>query len=80
MLRLISPGTVAFSAEQGLEHVAENRPLIITIRTALREQGTKVSGNAIARGSKLLGKAALVLHGVFALNDGREAYDACMAN
>jgi hypothetical protein len=77
---MITPGTMAFSAEQGLEHVAENRPLIVTVRSALREEGWKVSGNALARGAKFLGKAAIVAHVAFAAADGSEDYNACMAN
>jgi hypothetical protein len=72
--------TVAFGAEKGLDSIAENGPLIITVRTALRQEGWTVTGNALARGAKLLGKAALAAHVGFAANDGREAYNACMAN
>jgi hypothetical protein len=79
----VGPSAVAVTAEIGLDAVAgspNNRPVIATIRAALREEGWKVSGNALARMAKFLGKAALVAHAGFALNDGREAYNACMEN
>ena len=71
---------MAWGAEKGLDSVAENRPLIIAVRTALRQEGWSVTGNALARGARFLGKAALAVHVGFAANDGREAYDACTAN
>ena len=67
-------------AEQGLESVADNRPLIITVRTALREEGWKVSGNALARGARFFAKAAFAAHVAFAAAEGREAYNTCMAD
>jgi hypothetical protein len=76
----VTPGVVAWGTEQGLEHVAESRPLIVATRTALRQEGWRVSGNALARGAKFLGKAAFALHAAFAAVDGNEAYEACMAN
>jgi hypothetical protein len=63
----VTPATLAWGAESGLEHVAENRPLIIGVRSALREEGWRISGNAIARKTKLLGKFAGIIHVGFAL-------------
>jgi len=74
----ITRGTVAYGAEKGLEHVAENRSLIVTIRTALREEGWKFSGNAIARTAARGARVAFGLHIFFAGLDGREDYKACM--
>ena len=48
------------------------------IRTALLEEGHKLSGNAIAAGAKFLSHGALISHAAFAASDGREAYKACM--
>jgi RHS repeat-associated protein len=79
----VTPGSVAVPAEISLESVAgapNSRPIIATLRTALREQGWKVSGNALAEGAKFLGHVALGVHIAFAANDGNEAYRACMAN
>lgn len=48
------------------------------IRTALRKEGWKVSGNTLAGGAKLLGHIALGVHIAFPGADGYEAYKACM--
>ncbi len=77
---VVSPGSIYLGAEQGLESVADNRPLIITVRTALREEGWKVSGNALARGARFFAKAAFAAHVAFAAAEGREAYNTCMAD
>jgi hypothetical protein len=71
---------MAYGAEKGLDYVAEHRPVVLIIKKALREEGHRVSGNAIARGAKFLGKSAFAVHVGFAMADGREDYKACMAN
>ncbi|MEQ1472557.1 MAG: hypothetical protein ABLQ96_01985 [Candidatus Acidiferrum sp.] len=76
----VTPGTAMKGTEVGLEHAANNRPLQIAVRRALREEGHKVSANALAKGARFGAKAAFVFHVGFAANDGREAYQGCMAN
>jgi RHS repeat-associated protein len=71
-------GTASVAAEEGLKHVAENRPFLNTVKAALKEEGHRVSANALARGARFLSRAAVVTHVAFAANDGREDYNACM--
>lgn len=78
--QIVTGSAVSIPLHVGLDELAgvpNARPGVELIRTALREQGYKVSGNTIARTSKLLGKLAFVAHIAFAANDGREAYNAC---
>jgi hypothetical protein len=80
LTQAITPGSASVTAHIGLDALAgspNNRPVIATIRAALREEGWKVSGNALARGVKFLGHIALGVHVGFA---GYEAYKACMEN
>lgn len=75
--RIASPGSATVAAHVGLNHAAESRSAVNFVRSALREEGHKVSANTISKGGKFLGKAALALHVGLAANEGREAYNAC---
>lgn len=66
--------------EVGLDHAAESRQVTRAVRAALREEGHKVSANAVGKGFKFLGKAAWAVHLGLAANEGREEYNACMAD
>ena len=80
--KIVTKGSVSVAAHQGLDKVAGtpgNRPIIVLIRTALREEGwKKVTGNMLARGAKFLSHGALGFHAALAGMEGREAYKACM--
>ena len=77
---MVTGGTMAKGAEVGLDHAAESRPLTTAVRAALREEGHKVSANAVGRGFKFFSRAALAVHVGLAMNEGREEYNACMAD
>ncbi|PYT73240.1 MAG: hypothetical protein DMG39_06975 [Acidobacteria bacterium] len=70
-------GTVSVAAHVGLDRVAENRPLLNTVKAALKEEGHKVSANALGRGAKFAGKIAFVAHIGFATYEGWEDYQTC---
>ena len=77
----MTPSSLSVAAHQGLNKVAGtpgNRPIVAMIRTALLEEGHKLSGNAIAAGAKFLGHGALITHALFAAWEGRKDYKACM--
>jgi hypothetical protein len=59
--------------------LARYKPLLVElIRTALRGEGHKVSGNAIAKWLKFGAMSAFVLHIGFAFADSYQAFKSCM--
>jgi RHS repeat-associated protein len=77
----IATGAAAVTALHPVaDKVAEDRPLIRSIRIALRDNGKRVTSARLARSAKLVSHGALAAHVAFAVNDGREAWNACMEN
>jgi RHS repeat-associated protein len=76
----VTPGVAASGAEHGLDAVAENRPLLVTIRSALRAEGWRVTANGLGKFASRLGSVAIGVHVAFAGFDGYKAYQECMEN
>jgi RHS repeat-associated protein len=77
---LATPGNAAWAAERGVKYVANNRGVVISIRETLREEGHRVSGNAIARGARFVGRSLAAVGVGLAGISGYDAYKTCMNN
>jgi hypothetical protein len=80
LLALVSGGTAVYGAEQAADHVASNRGTVIAIRSALRGEGLRISGNAIGRTAGRISKGLAVLGFALSGKAGWDAYQTCMKN
>jgi RHS repeat-associated protein len=77
--RILTGATASYGLGKGFDTVAENKSLIRSIRLALRDNGYRVTSASMARTARGAGRLALVFHVAFAVNDGRNTYNACVA-